>query len=354
MNFSRLGFAITRPILHRLGAESAHRLTIAGLKTGLAGRATAVVYPELQSDVLGLHFPNPVGLAPGFDKNAEVPDAMLAQGFGFVEIGTVTPRPQRGNDKPRLFRLSEDEAVINRMGFNNDGHDVVLRRLEARRTQGGIVGVNIGANKDSEDRIGDYVLGLQRFADVASYITVNISSPNTPGLRNLQARDDLQRLLDQLNAKRRSALPMLLKIAPDLSGDELYDVASCCAGGAVDGVIISNTTVSRPDLKSRDGQEMGGLSGKPLFELSTRQLAQFYQMTEGAIPLIGVGGVSDVETAWTKICAGASLLQIYSALVYKGPALVSDICLELTQKLKAHGYAHVQQAIGSQKAKSGK
>lgn len=354
MSFSRLSFALAKPILHKLDAEHAHRLTIAGLKTGLTGRVSATHYPRLSIKLFGLDFPNPVGLAPGFDKNAEVPDAMLAQGFGFVEIGTVTPRSQSGNARPRLFRLSEDGAVINRMGFNNDGHAVVLKRLEARRNKGGIVGVNIGANKDSEDRIADYVLGLQKFSSVASYITINISSPNTPGLRNLQSRDDLQRLLDQLNGKRPAHLPMLLKIAPDLSLDELQDVADCCAGGAVSGVIISNTTIGRGNLKSPHAKETGGLSGKPLFELSTRQLAQFYKMTGGRIPLIGVGGVSDAETAWAKIQAGASLIQLYSALVYQGPALVSDICAGLNEKTKADDYHNLQDAVGVQNTKPGK
>jgi dihydroorotate dehydrogenase len=354
MSFSRLGFAIAKPFLHRLDAEQAHAITIAGLKSGLAGKTSPQNFPNLKTHLFGLNFPNPVGLAPGFDKNAEVPDAMLAQGFGFVEIGTVTPRPQAGNPRPRLFRLSEDQAVINRMGFNNDGHELVLRRLEARRDRGGIVGINIGANKDSEDRIADYVLGLQKFSGVASYITINISSPNTPGLRNLQARDDLLRLLDRLNEKRAAKIPMLLKIAPDLSDDELQDVADACGNDAVDGVIISNTTISRPALISSHARETGGLSGRPLFKLSTRQLATFHKMTSGRIPLIGVGGVSDTETAWAKICAGASLIQLYSALVYHGPALVTDICAGLDAKLRQHNFATLQEAVGFQKGESGK
>jgi dihydroorotate dehydrogenase len=354
MSFSRLGFAIAKPFLHRLDAEQAHAITIAGLKSGLAGKISSQNFLRLKTNLFGLDFPNPVGLAPGFDKNAEVPDAMLAQGFGFVEIGTVTPRPQAGNPRPRLFRLSEDQAVINRMGFNNDGHDAVLRRLEARRNRGGIVGINIGANKDSEDRIADYVLGLQKFSGVASYITINVSSPNTPGLRNLQARDDLVQLLERLNEKRTTKIPMLLKIAPDLGGDELQDVAVACGNGAVDGVIISNTTISRPALASPLAKETGGLSGRPLFELSTRQLAVFYKMTAGRIPLIGVGGVSDTETAWAKICAGAALIQLYSALVYHGPTLVTDICAGLDAKLRQHNFATLQDAVGSQKGESGK
>jgi dihydroorotate dehydrogenase len=354
MNLSQLGFSVVKPLLHKMDAEQAHRLTIAGLKSGVLRCPPFVTSTKLSCNLFGLTFSNPVGLAPGFDKNAEVPDAMLAQGFGFVEIGTVTPLMQSGNPRPRLFRLVEDEAVINRMGFNNEGCEVVMRRLEARRTRGGIVGVNIGANKDSSDRIADYVLGVKKFAGVASYITVNISSPNTPGLRNLQGRDDLLRLLSQLNSVRLRSLPMLLKIAPDLSDDDLGDVAEACADGAVDGVIISNTTISRPSLSSSYAKEQGGLSGKPLFDLSTRTLARFYQMSGGQIPLIGVGGVRDVETAWAKICAGASLIQIYSALVYQGPALVKIICEGLVQKLEAQGLKSLAQAVGIQNEHYGK
>ena len=319
-------FNLAKPLLHALDAEQAHRLTIKGLQLAPAIGAGPISNNVLKRRVFGLDFPNPVGLAPGFDKNAEVPDAMLRQGFGFVEIGTVTPLPQAGNARPRLFRLSEDKAVINRMGFNNDGQAVVLQRLIERRTRGGIIGVNVGANKDSSDRIGDYVKGIEVFEDVASYITINISSPNTPGLRNLQSKADLQKLLERVNAARKSRKPMLLKIAPDLAEADLRDVAQVCGGGAVDGVIISNTTLSRPPLKSIHASETGGLSGKPLFELSTQCLAQFHQMSGGKIPLIGVGGISDAETALAKFKAGASLIQLYSALVYKGPSLVREIC----------------------------
>jgi dihydroorotate dehydrogenase len=324
-----LAFHLVRPVLHAMDAEEAHRLTIQALKHGPRLGSGPITSPSLKRRVFGLEFPNPVGLAPGFDKNAEVPDAMLAQGFGFVEIGTVTPRPQMGNARPRLFRLKQDNAVINRMGFNNDGHAAVLQRLVARRARGGIVGVNIGANKDSADRMGDYVKGIEVFEEVASYITINISSPNTPGLRNLQGKADLQRLLERVNAVRKSKTPMLLKIAPDLAPDDLQDVASICAGGAVDGVIIANTTLSREGLHSPLAKEAGGLSGQPLFELSTRCLADFHDLSGGKIPLVGVGGIHDAASAQAKFKAGASLLQLYSALVYQGPGLVREICAGL-------------------------
>ena len=319
-------FSLAKPFLHALDAEQAHRLTIKGLQLAPTLGAGPITDEKLRRRVFGLQFPNPVGLAAGFDKNAEVPDAMLAQGFGFVEIGTVTPLPQPGNARPRLFRLSEDSAVINRLGFNNDGHTKVLQRLIARRARAGIIGVNVGANKDSPDRISDYVKGLEVFEDVASYITINISSPNTPGLRNLQAKADLQRLLERVNAARKTRTPMLLKIAPDLTESDLRDVAEVCGGGAVDGVIISNTTLSRPSLKSNHAGESGGLSGAPLFEISTKVLAQFYDLSGGKIPLIGVGGINGSASARAKFKAGASLIQLYSALVYQGPALVHDIC----------------------------
>ena len=337
MTLAAAAFPLLRPVLHALDAETAHRATIALLRT--APRFGKNPRLALTTQCLGLDFPNPLGLAAGFDKNAEVPDAMLDQGFGFVEIGTVTPRPQAGNPRPRLFRLTEDEAVINRMGFNNEGHAAIWRRLEARRGSGGIVGVNIGANKDSADRIADYVTGLETFADLASYVTVNISSPNTPGLRNLQAVEDLKALLDRLNAvrTRRKTPPLLVKLAPDLGEDDVVAIARLCRNQRVDGLIISNTTVSRPALRSRHASEQGGLSGKPLFAMSTRVLAQAWLATEGKLPLIGAGGIRDAETAWAKLTAGASLLQLYSALVYRGPALVEEILSGLKRKLADSG-----------------
>ncbi len=350
MSLSRMGFKALRPFLHCMDAEAAHGLTIKALQAGLGGKAKSGSSPHLASRHFGLDFPNPLGLAAGFDKNAEVPDAMLAQGFGFVEVGTVTPQPQAGNPRPRLFRLSEDQAVINRMGFNNRGHAAVLERLQRRKNNPGILGVNIGANKDTADRVADYVAGIAAFSAVASYYTVNISSPNTPGLRNLQSAQELRPLLQRLNEARldqQRRVPMLLKIAPDLAADELRVIAECCVNAMVDGVIISNTTISRPPLRSKHANETGGLSGAPLFELSTRKLAQFYGLTKGAIPLLGVGGISNADQAWQKICAGASLLQLYSALVFQGPQLVQDILAGLSQKLAENKMTNIRQAVGS-------
>jgi dihydroorotate dehydrogenase len=339
LSLARLAFPLARPLLHRLDAEQAHEFTIRALRM-MPGVLPHASDTRLNVRAFGLDFPNPLGLAAGFDKNAEVPGAMLALGFGFTEIGTVTPEPQSGNPRPRLFRLVDDEAVINRMGFNNDGHAAVRRRLEARRGRPGIVGVNIGANKDSEDRIGDYVKGIETFAPLASYFTVNISSPNTPGLRALQSRGELAQLLTRLNEARAGQVlkpPMLLKIAPDLRDDELEDIALCCAGGAVDGIVAANTTLRREGLRSPLKFEHGGLSGKPLLNLSTTLLAKLFVLTNGAIPLIGAGGIHDAASALLKVKAGASLLQLYSALVYKGPALIAGILDGLAAELTRTG-----------------
>ena len=347
VSITGLGFGLVRPLLHAFDAEAAHRMTIAALKMA-PGRCGVAADPRLQVEAFGLRFPTPLGLAAGFDKDGEVPDQMLGLGFGFVEVGTTTPRAQAGNPQPRLFRLPADRAVINRMGFNNKGHDEMFRRLQQRRGSG-IVGINLGANKDSDDRIADYVAGVARFGAMANYLTVNISSPNTPGLRGLQSRGELETLLARLNearAKLSRSVPMLLKISPDLSEAELADIAACCVGH-VDGVIISNTTLSRPALSSTFAQEAGGLSGAPLMRLSTQMLARFHQMAGARLPLIGAGGISSADTAWDKITAGASLIQLYSALVYQGPALITEITTGLARKLAASGHASLAAAVGS-------
>jgi dihydroorotate dehydrogenase len=348
MNLARLGFALTRPLLHSLEAERAHGFTIKCLSCLPAG-VPSPPHPLLKQTFCGLDFPNPLGLAAGFDKNAEVPDQALSLGFGFTEVGTVTPRPQEGNQRPRLFRLGEDRAVINRMGFNNQGHGAAVARLSRRRYEG-IVGINLGANKDSADRVADYVAGLAAFAGLASYFTINISSPNTPGLRRLQSTEELRKLLDRLNTSRSRldpSVPMFLKIAPDLGDENLEDVARCCAGGAVDAVIIGNTTIARPVLRSAHRGETGGLSGRPLRPFATRTLARFFQACGGVIPLIGAGGIEDAESAFEKILAGASLLQIYSALIYRGPALIGDILDGLPKLLSARGFTSIAGARGA-------
>lgn len=336
MNLAAALFPLLRPVLHGLDPETAHRISMRLLRLAPSS-VEKPSHPRLAVTAFGVRFPNPLGMAAGFDKNAVVPDALLGLGFGFVEVGTVTPRAQSGNPSPRLFRLGEDRAVINRLGFNNEGQAAALQRLKVRR-RNGIAGVNIGANKDSADRAGDYVTGIETFAEIADYLTVNISSPNTPGLRALQSRAELTGLLDRLNdarARQTRRPPMLLKISPDLIADELEDVARCCAGGAVDGIIVSNTTISRPELKSRHSPEQGGLSGMPLFDLSTRQLARLYQATQGRIPLVGVGGISDAAAAWTKLAAGATLLQLYTAFIYQGPAVIGHILTGLSARLAA-------------------
>ncbi len=339
MSLAALAFPFVRPFLYQLDAERAQGLTIGALRL-LPQRAEATPDPRLAVSVLGLDFPNPLGLAAGFDKNAEVPDAMLGLGFGFTEIGTVTPQAQVGNPRPRLFRLAEDGAVINCMGFNNEGHHAALQRMRRRSGKPGIVGVNLGANKDSADRIGDYVKGIEAFSGFASYFTVNISSPNTPGLRALQSRSELEALLARLNEARGRQTPkppMLLKIAPDLSDGEIDGIAEACGGGAVDGIIVANTTLTRDGLVSPLKAEQGGMSGKPLMALSTHLLAKVFLRTKGAIPLIGVGGIHDADSALAKLRAGATLLQLYSALVYKGPGLVGDILQGLSKQLARDG-----------------
>ena len=334
--------------LQVLAAEDAHRLTILGLKSGLGPRASAED-PALATEIAGLKLPNPIGLAAGFDKNAEAARAMLAAGFGFVECGTVTPRPQAGNQRPRLFRLTEDGAVINRMGFNNVGLERFAENIQRQRR--GVVGANIGANKDAADRIGDYVAGLNRLWGLADYFTVNVSSPNTPGLRALQTGEALAELLGRLAEARRALpghAPVFLKVAPDLEDAEIEAIADGVAGAGFDGVVVSNTTLSRPEhLRSGRRDEAGGLSGAPLMALSTRVLAALHAAARGRFVLIGAGGIASGADAYAKIRAGASAVQLYSALVFKGPSLILDIRRDLAARLKADGFRSLADAVGA-------
>ena len=340
------------PFARLLDPEDAHRLAILALKT-LPLPPPAADDPRLRVEAFGLNFRNPVGLAAGFDKDAEVPDAAIRVGFGFAEVGTLTPKPQAGNPRPRVFRLAADAGVINRLGFNNDGFAAAQRRLEARPDTG-IVGVNLGANRESPDRIGDYVLGVETFAPLADYLTVNISSPNTPGLRDLQAAAALDDLLARvIEARDRASArtgrkPLLLKIAPDLSLAELDDVVAAARRRRVDGLIVANTTVARPkSLVDSAAREQGGLSGRPLFALSTRMLAESLVRIERAFPLIGVGGIESAETAWQKIRAGATLVQIYTALIYQGFSLVEKIKQGLVERLDRENLAALSAAVGA-------
>jgi dihydroorotate dehydrogenase len=349
--------ALSLPLLRWFDPEDAHRMAIQGLRL-LPPMRLRPDDPKLAVRAFGLNFPNPIGMAAGFDKSAEAPDALLRLGFGFVEIGSVTPKPQAGNPRPRLFRLERDEAVINRMGFNNDGAQAVLRRLAARAHLGGIIGVNVGANKDTADRVADYVKLIETFAPVASYFTVNVSSPNTPGLRNLQqaaALDDLlAKVIDARERVRRNAgdSPVLLKIAPDLSLSELDDVVHIARSRRVDGMIVANTTLARPSTLRKGGRagEQGGLSGRPLFRLSTRMVAETYVRAEGAFPLVGVGGIDSGGAALTKIRAGASLIQLYSSLIYKGLGLVDDIKNDLSSTLLRTGRDSLSEIVGADAA----
>ncbi len=348
---------LLRAALHRLPAECAHDATLAGLALGfgsLAGpRARAAADPRLAQKVWGLDFPNPVGLAAGFDKDARVITPMLGFGFGFVEIGTVTPRAQPGNPRPRLFRLPEDRAVINRLGFNNRGAEAAAARLARFRATGhlGRVGVNIGKNKDAVDAVADYRAGAARLGPYADYLTVNVSSPNTPGLRDLQGPRELAEILEAVRgalAPLAKPPPVVVKIAPDLADGQLADVCALAARGLMDGIAVSNTTVARPPgLRSRHRDEAGGLSGAPLFDPATRLLAETWCTTGGHVPLVGVGGVSGPDEAYAKLRAGAALVQLYTALVYDGPALVGTILAGLLERLAADGLAGVADAVGA-------
>ena len=342
--------------LYVLKPETAHHAALFALEHGLVGVQAGADDPVLHTRVWGIDFANPIGLAAGFDKDARVVDAMLGLGFGFVEAGTVTPKPQPGNPKPRLFRLNEDRAVINRLCFNSGGVEAFAQRLKARG-QGsqapGIVGANVGKNKDTVDGAADYVAGIERVAGLADYLVCNISSPNTPGLRAMQARGPIEDLLKRVLAARDRAAPpgkkppLLAKVGPDLSPEQLADIAEVALATGVDGLIIGNTTIERPaSLKSRDKAEAGGLSGAPLLKPSTQCLAEVYRLTNGRLPLIGCGGVASGADAYAKIRAGASLVQVYSALVFEGPSLANRIKRELAQCLKADGFKSVSDAVG--------
>jgi dihydroorotate dehydrogenase len=342
-------------VLHAFDPEDAHGLAIRGLKLGLGPRDVGPDDPILSIQLAGLSLPNCIGLAAGFDKNAEVTDAMLAAGFGFVEAGTVTPLAQAGNPRPRLFRLTQDRAVINRMGFNNGGLDPFATRLSARKGRGGIVGANIGANKDATDRIQDYVTGLTRLWGLSDYFTANISSPNTPGLRALQTKAALEELLGRI-AEARASLkaqsgrdyPIFLKVAPDLEDGEVEAIVETVVRAGLDAIIVSNTTIARPEtLKSPLAGESGGLSGAPLLEASTTVLKRFHAAAAGRVALIGAGGIASGADAYAKIRAGAQAVQLYSALVYGGPGLVVRIKRELAARLRADGFAAVQDAVGA-------
>lgn len=341
-------YELARPILFLADAEKAHNLSLAALKI-VPIPALRRADTMLAQNVAGLCFPNPVGLAPGYDKNAEVPVEIMRLGFGFAEVGTLTPLPQGGNLKPRLFRLLEDNAVINRMGFNNDGQQSAIARLRNIPDNAlfGPLGINIGANKDSDDRIADYVTGVRNMAPYADYLTINISSPNTPGLRALQDKVALDDLLARAMAEKTDATPVYLKVAPDLEPADIDDIVEVSMARGIAALIISNTTISRPPLASKHASEAGGLSGAPLRNLAQQRLIDFRTASGGKIPLIGVGGISSAEDAYARIRAGASLIQIYSALVYKGPGLARTINNGLTRLLARDGFANIADAVGA-------
>lgn len=355
MGLFDIASTLARPALFSLSPEKAHGVSIKALKSGLVPGSNISQDSRLNVKLAGLNFPNPVGLAAGYDKNAEVPDAILKLGFGFTEVGTITPLAQAGNDKPRIFRLVEDEAVINRLGFNNEGHAAALSRLKARNHNGGIVGINIGANKTSEDFVADYEKGIEAFFDIASYFTANISSPNTPGLRNLQAAEALQTLLDRIfekvwtcESKYKKSVPVFLKIAPDLTEYEMDDIAEVLKNSHLDALIVSNTTLDRTGLKDqKQAGETGGLSGKPLFQKSTRVLANMRMRLGPDMPLIGVGGISNASDVINKIEAGASLVQVYTGLIYEGPCLPAKIVEGLLEHLEKNKIASINELVGT-------
>lgn len=345
---------LAQPLLLMLPPEQAHEATLVALEKGLYPRSSMAADPRIAVEALGLRFPNPVGMGPGFDKEGRAPDALLDIGFGFTEVGTITPLPQPGNPAPRVFRLPRDRGVINRLGFNSGGHAAALARL-ARRQKRGIVGINVGANKDSADRAGDYVKGIEAFAQIASYFTVNISSPNTPGLRDLQAPAVLDQLLERvMEAREKIAtsggrrVPVLVKIAPDIAEQDIEPIVGRMIAHHVDGMIVANTTLSRHGIRDADiGRELGGLSGQPLFHRSTVMLAKVAQVTAGRMPIIGSGGVHSGESALAKIEAGATLIQLYSSLIFEGIGLVDRIKLELAEAVTRAGAKNITELIGT-------
>ena len=341
-------YSLIRPAIFALDAERAHGLSIAALKGAPAGRPVASGGP-LAIEVAGIAFPNPLGMAAGYDKDAEIPDALLGLGFGHVEVGSITPLPQPGNPRPRLFRLVKDEAVINRMGFNNGGAEAATARLRKRRGKPGIVGINVGANKDSTDRIADYALMAEIMAPLATYLTVNISSPNTPGLRALQDEGALVALLDGvLEARGVDGPPIFLKVAPDLEPADVDAIARIALDKGLGALIVSNTTIERPPLQSPHRDEAGGLSGAPLRAKALERLRDFRKATGAAIPLVGVGGIATAEHAWERIRAGASLVQLYSAMVYRGPGIAREIASGLEALMRRDGFACIADAVGSE------
>lgn len=343
-----MSYAALRPLLFKLDPERAHGLALRAISF-MRQRENSTWGGALSTKVAGLHFSNPVGMAAGFDKDAVAARGLLGLGFGSVEVGTLTPRPQAGNPKPRLFRLAEDGAVINRMGFNNGGVAAATARLAKRDRTAGIVGINIGANKNSVDRIGDYREAFREVAPLADYVTINISSPNTPGLRALQDKGALEALLDAVLAERSEpgcTVPVFLKVAPDLEPADVDDIAGVALDRTLDALIVSNTTVARPSLRSPHAHETGGLSGAPLKVPALQRLRDFRKATGGAIPLIGVGGIATAEDAWQRILAGASLVQVYSAMVYEGPGIARSICEGLVRLMQRDGFGSIAEAVG--------
>ncbi|MGE4429317.1 MAG: quinone-dependent dihydroorotate dehydrogenase [Sphingobium sp.] len=339
-------YALLRPFFFRMDAETAHHLTISALRRLPAG-SPGQPDPILATRVAGLDFPSPVGLAAGFDKDGLVAHKMHRFGFGFAELGTLTPLPQSGNPRPRLFRLTEDRAVINRMGFNNGGQAQAARHLAATPRGGRVIGINIGANKDAVDRIADYATGVRQMAPLADYLTVNISSPNTPGLRTLQSKAALDDLLGAVVAARgEDRTPLFLKVAPDLEPADMEDIAACTLHHGIDALIVSNTTIARPPLRSAHAAEGGGLSGAPLHDMALERLRGFRRLLGAQVPLIGAGGIANAEQAYARIRAGASLIQLYSAMVYEGPWLAARINRGLKALLRRDGFTSVAQAIG--------